>query len=571
MNTILRPKNTIGTIAVVALSVQVMALSGCPFPSVPTQPVDAGASSLPGPPVFVGDYLCQLKVDAASDNATANLSNNRGLAWIDFDDQGQLLKYEGVLPGFLELGTTQATIDLDTQAVIGTVTTPEGEEWALADLLSGLLAADDGTGTGFTVFYDDAEVSYDYSLHLDVSADADRGGFEGDAWVDRVTTENGAVVLDDAIAGEVRAAQRPADYERRSLPPPPRPISINAGVDCRMAIGDSMALKASAAGGVGELAYAWEPQETLSDPTILQPTARPSVTTTYRVTVADLSGALAFDEVTIEVDTTESIAATTFSKISYSFLSRGEWRAGADVPVFRDTSDDVEQLVWLPSEAELAKLEFAYYRPDGQPWDTPGGDVTVDPGGNLRIRHRVPVEELPCSGLWLTMATYDDEIVGGKRFVVERDFGCSSDILVVNADHDSPLLGLSAGADGKIKYYLGTRVESGAAGRIQAMLEILPDGTYVGYHFNSERQLVGLSADDLSYFKWTTDEAGVLELTAGRPGVAEWTTQLPYEPGREVGTAPVPAADHSRTRVDNSYTPRSVTPWSTVCRLIKRP
>ena len=78
-------------------------------------------------------------------------------------------------------------------------------------------------------------------------------------------------------------------------------LSVDAGPDQAVAGGQSAVLPASASGGAEPYVCAWSPTAGLDDPTLLQPTASPSVTTVYSLTVTDALGQTAQDAVTVAV------------------------------------------------------------------------------------------------------------------------------------------------------------------------------------------------------------------------------------------------------------------------------
>lgn len=83
---------------------------------------------------------------------------------------------------------------------------------------------------------------------------------------------------------------------------------INAGADLSVLEGQSATLNATAPTG---LKYEWTPTIYLSDPNILNPTVTPLQTTTYRLTVTDLStGCSSQDDVTVSVETLVKIPNT---------------------------------------------------------------------------------------------------------------------------------------------------------------------------------------------------------------------------------------------------------------------
>ncbi|MGC9314186.1 MAG: hypothetical protein ACP5G4_01015, partial [bacterium] len=82
----------------------------------------------------------------------------------------------------------------------------------------------------------------------------------------------------------------------------------DAGFDDTICAGDTIPIGGSptAFGGDGDFTYLWEPAEGLDDPTISNPFTSPESTTTYVVTIMDGVGCLAYDTVTIYVDTPPS-------------------------------------------------------------------------------------------------------------------------------------------------------------------------------------------------------------------------------------------------------------------------
>ncbi|MCK4344998.1 MAG: gliding motility-associated C-terminal domain-containing protein, partial [Bacteroidales bacterium] len=71
----------------------------------------------------------------------------------------------------------------------------------------------------------------------------------------------------------------------------------NAGSDDSICPGESVNLNAS-----GGISYSWSPTDGLNDPSISNPIASPTITTTYTVAVTDINGVQDTDEVTITVN-----------------------------------------------------------------------------------------------------------------------------------------------------------------------------------------------------------------------------------------------------------------------------
>ena len=86
------------------------------------------------------------------------------------------------------------------------------------------------------------------------------------------------------------------------------PITVGANAD--ICLGESASL--SAGGGV---AYLWSPTAGLNDPTLANPTASPSVTTTYTVTVTTANGCEAESAMTVNVHNPPTVQATGATEI----------------------------------------------------------------------------------------------------------------------------------------------------------------------------------------------------------------------------------------------------------------
>jgi len=78
-------------------------------------------------------------------------------------------------------------------------------------------------------------------------------------------------------------------------------LAASAGPDKLIALGRSTTLSGSASGGVPPYSYYWSPATGLDDPNVAQPTASPSSTTGYMLTVTDDLGQIAMSVVTVVV------------------------------------------------------------------------------------------------------------------------------------------------------------------------------------------------------------------------------------------------------------------------------
>jgi gliding motility-associated-like protein len=84
--------------------------------------------------------------------------------------------------------------------------------------------------------------------------------------------------------------------------------TVDAGADRDICIGQSTILGGSPTGPAGST-YSWDNPGTLDNPTLANPTATPTVTTTYSVTVTDANGCTNTDQVTITVNPLPTVDA----------------------------------------------------------------------------------------------------------------------------------------------------------------------------------------------------------------------------------------------------------------------
>jgi hypothetical protein len=97
--------------------------------------------------------------------------------------------------------------------------------------------------------------------------------------------------VDDGVVSPV--------FDEVTITVTPNPVA-NAGADLATAPGVSAKIGGKPTGsGAGPLTYNWSPATGLSSSTAANPTATPSSTTTYEVTVTDANGCTATDQVTV--------------------------------------------------------------------------------------------------------------------------------------------------------------------------------------------------------------------------------------------------------------------------------
>ena len=242
----------------------------------------------------------------------ARLSDNVGPARVTFGTDTQrvtrILTYEGILPGFTTEGTTHARVEIpidgENGTIIGTVATPEGKSLVLSDVVPGLGACSLSDPIGFRIYgpyYTNGDNSYGYQFTFESDPSDTADGFNAPVNI-RHWGQDGPDYYKLRLRGDFDAQRSDESALDKPLPPPSAPFRIDAGPDVTIGEGESVKLEAWIEGGTGTLRRAWEPTDSLDNPTLLQPTASPSATTTYRLTVVDESGKQASDRVTVFVD-----------------------------------------------------------------------------------------------------------------------------------------------------------------------------------------------------------------------------------------------------------------------------
>ena len=89
------------------------------------------------------------------------------------------------------------------------------------------------------------------------------------------------------------------------------PLVAEAGGDKLIDSGDSTTLEGSASGGAVPYSYSWLPTTGLNDPAVAQPTASPTETTIYTLTVTDNLGQTDSDTMTVTVQTVTHTLSVT--------------------------------------------------------------------------------------------------------------------------------------------------------------------------------------------------------------------------------------------------------------------
>lgn len=148
------------------------------------------------------------------------------------------------------------------------------------------------------------------------------------------------------------------------------PLVVSAGPDLTVSMGGSVVINASVTGGPQPYSYMWEPADGLDDPstplvgdgsTLLQPTASPTRTTTYKLTVTDADGRQALDFVTIAVAEALVVSAGPDRTITLGQSTQLEGQATGGVPPYT--------YVWMPTDG-LSRADIA------RPMASPNHDIT---------------------------------------------------------------------------------------------------------------------------------------------------------------------------------------------------
>jgi len=294
-------KNASGFLAMLLSRSTLLLIAGCGAAVV----LNLGAA------LIVGIWIGRIAVSFPQNSTANGLSDLSGDVQLKIEEDAnqspRIASYSGILPGFLELGATTANVDLNAGTVTGTLTEPSGATTSLADLLPGLQASRDagttskGSALSLVLQFTSGNTTYIYEMSLNVDADGSRTNLTGEVTVRRKTIQNGIVLLDETGRGTVTAGQGTESQFHQTMPPLPPPIRADVGPDVTIDAGASVILQGSATGGSEALFFSWSPTTGLDDPHALQPTASPSVTTVYRLTVTDARGQKAQDDVSVIV------------------------------------------------------------------------------------------------------------------------------------------------------------------------------------------------------------------------------------------------------------------------------
>ncbi len=167
----------------------------------------------------------------------------------------------------------------------------------------------------------------------------------------------------------------------------PIPV-VDAGADTSICLGESVVIGGgpTASGGTGVFTYAWTPTTGLDDATIANPTATPTDTTTYVVTVTDADGCVVKDSLTVTTHPLPIVDAGADTSICL-----GESVALGGAPTASDGTAPFTYS-WSPA-ASLNDASLA--NPTATPTDTTEYIVTVTDANNCVVMDTIVVTTFP--------------------------------------------------------------------------------------------------------------------------------------------------------------------------------
>jgi len=127
-------------------------------------------------------------------------------------------------------------------------------------------------------------------------------------------------------------------------------VTTNAGIDSTICEGQSLQLFATGTGGLGALAYGWQPAAGLSNANVANPTANPSQSTTYTLTTTDNRGCFDTDQLLITVVTCASVGENKSFGINIYPNP-----AAAAVQISWDAQNQVQRLVLKDMQGRIVQ------------------------------------------------------------------------------------------------------------------------------------------------------------------------------------------------------------------------
>jgi len=212
-----------------------------------------------------------------------------------------------------------------------------------------------------------------------------------EAWILPRQPLLGARLTDaDLHPPESRVRHAEGDYaliwEREPFTPyvPPKPLVANAGRNMTVDVGASAALEGKAAGGIGEYAYRWQPEEALGDPTSPRPTLADTSKIgehEFTLTVTDEGGNTSTSTVTVTVREAPQVADSETDPTPDI-----EPRAPAGPQRWREGKDMRLTMALIRREGDQRQSEFMVFNQtkDETTYHAPGDEFD---GGELVYVH----------------------------------------------------------------------------------------------------------------------------------------------------------------------------------------
>ena len=101
----------------------------------------------------------------------------------------------------------------------------------------------------------------------------------------------------------------------------PSPLMISAGTGQTICAGGNTPIGGVATGGTSPYAFSWSPSTGLSNATVANPIASPSMTTTYYLTVTDANNCKSMDSILITVEPCSTGVNTTSNVAGVNYFS----------------------------------------------------------------------------------------------------------------------------------------------------------------------------------------------------------------------------------------------------------
>ena len=167
-------------------------------------------------------------------------------------------------------------------------------------------------------------------------------------------------------------------------------LTAEAGPDKTIALGGNTTLEGSASGGQGPYMYNWAPTTGLNNATAAQPTASPTATIQYTLSVTDSLGQTATDNTTVTVSCQTPSNAASFAQQVLTLTNAERANVGLAALTWDNT---LAQVAGNHACDMIVRNFFAHDNPDGQNVGdraTAAGYTWTAIGENLAAGHQTP-------------------------------------------------------------------------------------------------------------------------------------------------------------------------------------